>query len=316
MKAIMQNFGRETSQRFHEYNERMQEKRKKCKEQCDEDIQKIILKDKLEKQMEEHFSALEANRDTNDIPKCVCEKSFEDKMEKTCLRCTKNLGGIVAPSSGVLGGIGEFGLSVWKPAALAAANEFAEKAGAAAGVAAGEAVGKNAVILALKHFKVHTLFPKIYNDFVKTTHYADIKKFSGAIVSEHTRICQSLDNNFIINPTCETFEFNIGMRMAGSNIIDPVGQVVPEALESVVEQIKGVADTEAARVTAAKTAEFKIANVGAVESTYGSCQTAIIASIVAIVVIVIIMVIIYLILRYQRKKKMKKKLQYIKLLEE
>ncbi|KOB89630.1 hypothetical protein PFDG_05180 [Plasmodium falciparum Dd2] len=124
-----------------------------------------------------------------------------------------------------LGGIAELGLSVWKTTALKTAIVAAQKAGAAAGVAAGEAAGKKAVIKALE----------IYDAFVKTPHYADVKNFVGDIVSEHTRICQSLDLKVTTNPTCETFD-----------------QVVPEVLDSLVWDIKEVAEAKDAKVTAAK----------------------------------------------------------------
>ncbi|CDO62033.1 rifin, partial [Plasmodium reichenowi] len=107
MKRVMENFNRQTSQRFKEYDERLQSKRKKCKEQCDKEIQKIILKDKLEKELMDKFATLHTDIQSDAIPTCVCEKSLADKVEKGCLRCTQNLGGIVAPSSGVLAGIGE-----------------------------------------------------------------------------------------------------------------------------------------------------------------------------------------------------------------
>ncbi|SOS81753.1 PIR protein, putative [Plasmodium sp.] len=72
----------------------MIEKRKKCKEQCDKDIQKIILKDKI-------------------------EKSLEEKVEKVCLRCGFGLGGVAA-------GVGIFGaiaVNEWTKAALVAAAQ-------------------------------------------------------------------------------------------------------------------------------------------------------------------------------------------------
>ncbi|EWC89221.1 hypothetical protein PFNF54_01978 [Plasmodium falciparum NF54] len=312
MKRVMQQFEDRTTQRFHEYDERMKTTRQKCKDKCHKEIEKIILKDKMEKQMAQQLTTLETKIGTDDIPTCVCEKSMADKMEKDCLRCTYGLG-TLAPTVGLIGSVA---VGAWKPTALKAAIVAAQKAGDAAGVAAGEAAGKKAVILALQHFKLDNLFPEIYNAIVKIRHYADVKNFSVAIVEEHSLKCQSLDLKVTTNPTCETFEFNIGMRIPDSSFVEPVDQVVPEVLDSLVGNIKEVAEAKAAEVAAAKTAEFKIANVGAVESTYGSCQTAIIASIVAIVVIVLIMVIIYLILRYRRKKKMKKKLQYIKLLKE
>ncbi|KNC35071.1 rifin [Plasmodium falciparum RAJ116] len=79
IKSVKENFDRQTSQRFDEYNKRMQEKRRICKEQCEKDIQQIILKDKA-------------------------EKSLEKKIEKGCLRCGCGLGGVAA-SVGIIGPI-------------------------------------------------------------------------------------------------------------------------------------------------------------------------------------------------------------------
>ncbi|KNC37978.1 rifin [Plasmodium falciparum RAJ116] len=103
MKAVMQDFDLQISQRFKEYDERMMENRKKCKEQCDKDIQKIILKDKIEKELTEKFLTLQTDISTNSTPTCVCEKSLGDKVEKGCLRC----GGILStafPEFGLIGG--------------------------------------------------------------------------------------------------------------------------------------------------------------------------------------------------------------------
>ncbi|SOS76652.1 PIR protein, putative [Plasmodium sp. gorilla clade G1] len=80
MKSVKENFDRQTSQRFEEYEERMITQRQKYKEQRDKDIQKIISKDKM-------------------------EKSLAEKVEKGCLMCACGLGGGVAPVSGLVSGI-------------------------------------------------------------------------------------------------------------------------------------------------------------------------------------------------------------------
>ncbi|ETW37618.1 hypothetical protein PFTANZ_01667 [Plasmodium falciparum Tanzania (2000708)] len=80
MKSVKETFDRQTSQRFEEYEERMIEKRQKCKEQCDKDIQEIIVKDKI-------------------------QKSLAGKVEKCCLRCGCGLGGVVAPVWGLVSGL-------------------------------------------------------------------------------------------------------------------------------------------------------------------------------------------------------------------
>ncbi|ETW32028.1 hypothetical protein PFFCH_00554 [Plasmodium falciparum FCH/4] len=92
MKEVMDNFNKQTQQRFHEYDERMKTTRQKCKEKCDKEIQKIILKDKLEKELTEKFATLQTDIQSDAIPTCVCEKSVTDKVEKVCLKCGSMLG--------------------------------------------------------------------------------------------------------------------------------------------------------------------------------------------------------------------------------
>ncbi|KOB89274.1 rifin [Plasmodium falciparum Dd2] len=303
MKKVMEQFEDRTTQRFHEYDERMQSKRMQCKDKCDKEIQKIILKDKLEKQMEQQLTTLETKINTDDIPACVCEKSLADKVEKGCLKCAQNLGGIVVPSSGVLGGIGEFGLSVWKPAALAAAKEFAEKAGAAAGKAAGDIKDK--------------LFPDIFKNFVNTKPYTEVTNLGSSILGKYKTTCESLEKGFTASTSCTKFQLSLRIHLPGGNTYGtPASTAIPRGLKGILENATKTAKAaelaESTNVTAELTAQETIL----INTTYTTYYTAIIASIAAIVVIVLIMVIIYLILRYKRKKKMKKKLQYIKLLEE
>ncbi|CDO61526.1 rifin [Plasmodium reichenowi] len=317
MKRVMQQFEDRTSQRFHDYDDRMIEKRKQCKDRCDKEIQKIILKDKLEKELMDKFATLHTDIQSDAIPTCVCEKSLADKVEKECLKCAQNLGGIVAPSTGVLTGIAEGAVILWKPAALEAAEITAKAAAIAAGKAAGEAAGKKAVIGALKHIKVDVLFPGIYKTFVNTKPYTEVTKLAPAIVSEYKEICEKGVNK---GATWEAFEEGVSILIKDEDIAvtitQPAEKAVPSYINSALGGIKGNAEAKIAEVTAAKTPAFKETYMGAVDTAYGGFQTAIIASIVAIVIIVLIMVIIYKILRYRRKKKMKKKLQYIKLLEE
>ncbi|EUT79322.1 hypothetical protein PFAG_05889 [Plasmodium falciparum Santa Lucia] len=95
MKSVKENFNRQTSQRFEEYEERMKTNRQKYKEQRDKDIQQIILKEKV-------------------------EKSLEEKVEKGCLICGCGLGGGVAPFVGLFGGLA---VNEMKKAAADAATE-------------------------------------------------------------------------------------------------------------------------------------------------------------------------------------------------
>ncbi|SOS76934.1 rifin [Plasmodium sp. gorilla clade G1] len=93
MKSVKENFDRQTSERFEEYDERMKDKRRKYKEQCDKDIQEIIVKDKI-------------------------NKSLAEKVEKGCLRCGCGLGGVAAG----VGIIGPIVVNELKKAALLAAD--------------------------------------------------------------------------------------------------------------------------------------------------------------------------------------------------
>ncbi|ETW17247.1 hypothetical protein PFFVO_03834 [Plasmodium falciparum Vietnam Oak-Knoll (FVO)] len=111
MQKVMENYNRQTSQRFEEYNERVIKNRQKCKEQWDKDKKKIILKDKIEKELTEKLAALQTDISTNDIPTCFCEKSLPDKVEKSCLKCGKNLGGFV-PGLGLIGGTAVYAAAV------------------------------------------------------------------------------------------------------------------------------------------------------------------------------------------------------------
>ncbi|EWC91190.1 hypothetical protein PFNF54_00011 [Plasmodium falciparum NF54] len=240
------------------------------------------------------FATLHTDIQSDAIPTCVCEKSIADKMEKECLRCAQNLGGIVAPSSGVLAGIAEGALIVWKPAAIKAAKAAAAKAASDAATQA----GMNAVRLEIK---------KLLEMFTGKPGYVDLLP----IVKESTykngsALVDSAKKLFVESGKLEGLDrmpvfYNTVIDYPGPSNIKGFGKIGSDAYEAAFTSQKGT---------------LEATKVGEVNTTYGGCQTAITASVIAIVVIILIMVIIYLILRYRRKKKMKKKLQYIKLLEE
>ncbi|SOS76763.1 PIR protein [Plasmodium sp. gorilla clade G1] len=125
MKQIMDNFHHQTQQRFHEHEERTIKNREKCKEQCEKDIQKLILKEKIQKELTEKLSALQIDISTHDIPTCVCEKSLADKTEKFCLKCGYGLGGALT-SWEIFGYTGIYG---WANYAALLAHEAGVKAG-------------------------------------------------------------------------------------------------------------------------------------------------------------------------------------------
>ncbi|CDO61853.1 rifin [Plasmodium reichenowi] len=320
MKDVMQQFEDRTSQRFHEYDDRMKTTRQKCKDRCDKEIKKIILKDKLEKELMDKFATLQTDIQSDAIPTCICEKSMVDKMEKNCMKCTQNLGGIVAPSSGVLAGIAEGALYAWKPGALDAAIKTAIAKGsadiAAAGIEASEAAGLAKVVAELEALSVEKLIPGILKSIFSKTSYTNSVEIAKIITVKKTHACglSSTGGNEAI---CETFDIQVGAYVGGVNPNGPpVAEAIRTKVNAIVTQAKGVAAEAAEVAKKGVAAEITEKETAAINTIFMSKQTAIIASVVTIVVIILVMVIIYLILRYRRKKKMKKKLQYIKLLEE
>ncbi|KOB84760.1 hypothetical protein PFDG_00077 [Plasmodium falciparum Dd2] len=318
MKRVMQQFEDRTTQRFHEYDEKMQSKRIQCKDRCDKEIQKIILKDKIDKELTEKFATLQTDIQSDSIPTCICEKSLEDKMEKECLKCAQNLGGIVAPSTGVLGEIAALAVNAWKTTEIAAATKAAIDKGLALGKIAGDIEGAAKVIELIElRFKVQNIAGLPLKSVFDTENYTNVLFISKSIHSEYIGSgCRSI---FPLpgtkKPIFCTFVNEQIEAISGGKGVDPT-KFIETTVQTMMSEVKGVADAKAADVAAAKTPEFTTRNIAAVEAATTPYYTPIIVSIVAIEVIVLIMVIIYLILRYRRKKKMKKKLQYIKLLKE
>ncbi|ETW27861.1 hypothetical protein PFFCH_04736 [Plasmodium falciparum FCH/4] len=285
MKAVMENYNRQTSDRFKEYDERMQGKRQKCKDRCDKEIQKIILKDKLEKELMDTFATLQTDIQNDAIPTCVCEKSLADKAEKFCLNCGKNMGAI-APGWGLICGVGYAGWWHYYPLAIS-------KAAADAGM--------NVIIYFLKGLRVEKLIPKIYEKISSTGNYANITEFSSDIYMELKAVCTATPSTGAIKPVGTKICSIVQKGSTGGSTVE---QLVSKAVEGFAKKATDTAEAKAVEVTTTY------------KSITSTLTNTIIASIIAIVVIVLIMVIIYLILRYRRKKKMKKKIQYIKLLEE
>ncbi|ETW30927.1 hypothetical protein PFFCH_01644 [Plasmodium falciparum FCH/4] len=138
MKSVKENFDRQTSQRFEEYEERMNEKRQKCKEQCDKDIEQIILRDKT-------------------------KKSLEEKVEKGCLKCGCGLGGVAA----IVGLLGTAIVNVLTKDATAAAVNLAIEKGIEAGV--------KTVITNIKKIPTFTGLSSInWTEFINESSYSTV----------------------------------------------------------------------------------------------------------------------------------------------
>ncbi|EUT65999.1 hypothetical protein PFAG_06139, partial [Plasmodium falciparum Santa Lucia] len=275
MKELMENFNHQTSERLREYDERMQDKRKQCKEQCEKDIQKIILKDKIEKELTENFGALQTHIRTEDIPTCVCEKSLADKTEKVCLNCGKTMGA-VAPAWGFLNGVG---YAAWTQYVATTVAKSATDAG----------ISKT-IELIISKFHIDCLTLAQWKTIITAENYANEILLGDVIRHLGSTLCGGTDQTgaqfCLFADTEKTFNAAIKGHI-------PI--VVKEAAE------------KAATAETAEAASF-------IPKTF-TLTTTIIASVVAIIVIVLVMVIIYLILHYRKKKKMEKKLQYIKLLK-
>ncbi|EWC90846.1 hypothetical protein PFNF54_00345, partial [Plasmodium falciparum NF54] len=276
MKEVMDNFNRQTQQRFHEYDERMKTTRQKCKDQFDKEIQKIILKDKLEKELMDKFATLQTDIQNDAIPTCICEKSLADKVEKTCLRCGSVFGGGITPGWGLISGLGYVGWTNY-------ITEIAIQKGIEAGVKAG--------IQELKGFA----------GLSRLINFSEIKN-----LINHTNYFKEMTYVSFLQDANKT---HCSARPTSKEIF--CNFVSHNGESALSKRAAGIADYAA---DMAKITEEGVLEEGA--SATSSLTTAIIASIIAIVVIILIMIIIYLVLRYLRKKKMKKKLEYIKLLKE
>ncbi|ETW44314.1 hypothetical protein PFNF135_01346 [Plasmodium falciparum NF135/5.C10] len=290
MKRVMQQFVDRTTQRFQEYDEKLQEKRQICKDKCDKEIQKIILKDKLEKELMDKFATLHTDVQSDAIPTCVCEKSIADKVEKGCLRCGSILGAAM-PELGAMGAMALYTLNQWSITATADAIAAAEKAATDLATQA----GMREVVLKIEQFLTNFSKPAVdLKPIVTSSTYNN-----GAILHENAMKLASSSCHF--GPTKRTTTFCSTIQYGE---ITNFGQYAKAGTTTFQETLTTETPVLQARYTAA------------VKTAYGGYQTAIIASIVAILIIVLVMIIIYLFLRYRRKKKMKKKLQYIKLLKE
>ncbi|ETW51947.1 hypothetical protein PFMALIP_00002 [Plasmodium falciparum MaliPS096_E11] len=287
MKSVKENFDRQTSQRLREYDERLQDKRQKRKEQRDKNIQKIIHKDKM-------------------------VKNLEEKIEKVCLRCGCGLGGVAA-GIGIIGGIA---ISELKKAALLAAENSAIAEGLVQGAAKAEEVGAAVLITRLRTtFSIQNLGLQSLESAIDVTNYTKEAFISKAVIAEYSRSgCVPL-NSAIPKPICSmVFRQNFvpgnvrGQLSATENITSAVKKFVTEAKTAASQATQTSTDNVTNALITEKTE--------AINATYATSQIAIIASAVAILVIVLVMIIIYLVLRYRRKKKMKKKAEYTKLLNQ
>ncbi|KNG74191.1 rifin [Plasmodium falciparum IGH-CR14] len=155
MKSVKENFHKQTEQRFHEYEKRMIKNRQIYKEQCDKDIQQIIVKDKM-------------------------QKSLAEKVEKGCLMCACGLGGVAA----IVGLLGTAIVNVLTKDATAAAVNLAIEKGIEAGV--------KTVITNIKKIPTFTGLSSInWTEFINESSYSTVSGLIKATKSATSSTCSS-----------------------------------------------------------------------------------------------------------------------------
>ncbi|SOV83720.1 PIR protein [Plasmodium reichenowi] len=171
IKSVKENFERQTSQRFEEYEERMKEKRQKYKQERDKNIQEIIEKDKM-------------------------EKSLTEKIEKGCLKCGCGLGGAVLPVWGLVG-------ALW----YATWSQYVTKTAIQKGIEAGIAKAIDGVTT---EFSLQTLGGKTLQEVITTEIYKKPTLLVWKIYEEYNTMCENgtLNKSAFFNTLKQNFGNN------------------------------------------------------------------------------------------------------------
>ncbi|ETW33060.1 hypothetical protein PFTANZ_06228, partial [Plasmodium falciparum Tanzania (2000708)] len=260
IKKVMEDYDRQASQRFHEYEECMKDKRQKCKEQCEKDIQKIILKDKIKKELTEKLAVLQTDITTDDIPTCICEKSVADKVENICLNCGYGLGSALT-SWEILGYTGIYG---WKIFATALAKKIGIKEG--------------------MKVTIKGLIDKLYLGNLP-------KSQLSKLVTETTYA-----NETLLAPAIK----NLSSTICGDYVNEPGGFfcLYASQREAMFSKFITTNTKDVVQAAITKTTDITNTKIALVDTTTFNFSNVMIASGVTILVIALVMVIIYLILRY------------------
>ncbi|ETW39113.1 hypothetical protein PFTANZ_00175 [Plasmodium falciparum Tanzania (2000708)] len=267
MKRVMQKFHDRTTQRFQEYDEKLQEKRQIYKDKCDKEIQKIILKDKLEKELTEKFAILQTDIHSDAIPTCICEKSLADKVEKGCLRCGSILGAAM-PEVGSIGATALYTLCQWQTKAIATAIEKAMVQGAAEGLAAGIQAGKVVAIKSLEKLGVQQFWTGMSNYILKMSHYNEVANLTAVMYTHKFNACKDATEAFL--DKCNAFDINIGVYTAdGRNAVVP-REALPKVLKAIVSKAETTAKAAAEAKSTTVAAEITEQQTAVINATYTS----------------------------------------------
>ncbi|SCM18752.1 erythrocyte membrane protein 1, PfEMP1, putative [Plasmodium sp.] len=257
INSVKEIFERQTSRRFEEYEERMITQRQKYKEQRDKDIQKIILKDKM-------------------------EKNLAKKIEKGCLRCGCGLGSV----AGSIGLFGAVAINIWKPAALEAAIKAALDAAAidisAASVKAGEAAGAAKIIKLIKStYSVDELGVTVLKSFFHAKKYNDITSITQAVQKLHFEKCILRSSGGLRFPFADTNR-NIPICQSVWKQISAVSQrgqyisheeVIKRTVETMMSEAEGTANAAAEIAESTKIATIKAAEEKTIEAASTQFET-------------------------------------------
>ncbi|SOS76923.1 PIR protein, putative [Plasmodium sp. gorilla clade G1] len=295
MKKVKENFNKKAEQRFHEYDDRVIKNRQKCKEQCDIDIQKIILKDKIGKQLTYKLSTLQTDISSDDIPTCVFEKSLADKVGKICLKSGYDLGSNV-PLLGLISGIEFYTVALQRATEVATAA--GEKAAFKAAITAIEKTIRDAII---------SSSISIVNDpYSPLLHGESAANVLVPALSAEFRASGSL------NPVSLMSSY-----LKVSSTIEGINPISTEAINAAKDSLFTAAASGAGaseKIGPAVAASTKQATMGKIFTFENFFSSSLGISIIVMLSIAVILLIIYLILKYNRKRRITKKLNYIKLL--
>ncbi|KOB61710.1 rifin [Plasmodium falciparum HB3] len=241
------------------HNNDYENMKKECKDQCHEEIQKIVLKDKIKKELTEKLAALYRDIFTEDIPTCICEKSLSGKVEKTCLKCGGILGGGLEPTVGLLVTVAVNQLT---KTATVASIEFATQEGIKAGIKA------------------------VVHNLINVLHFFDVTR----------DIWLTLINSKNYNTVSGLTTSAKTTKEVGTTCLRNTPRLKP-AYDAIFNKSKvwfGPAKQAGIVATSNKEASIQSVEFGKITTASTSYYTAIVASGVVIIFIVVVMVFIYL----------------------
>ncbi|SOV20308.1 rifin PIR protein, putative [Plasmodium sp. gorilla clade G2] len=297
MKEVIEKYNERIAIRWKEYEELKKENEKKYKEQYDNDIKEIILKDKIQKQLTKQLSALEKFTDMDDLDKGINEKNLGTK-EKKGKKSKITLGHI---------------LSEWNILPNIDMYEWIRFSSKEAKI--------DCNIKNMKH-----ALTKV--GYICTNKFTSLVNKDGKVSIDMAQLFSSImssSNAFIQRYMGDDFTSN-GNNFKSSSVSSIFIYALWEFFEHIVAPVSAAlffksGDTEGgnSQVTqcsggSSHTAHGQGAHVHGADGPY--YMTVLYDSFVAIYTITSILLILYYILKYYRNLKVEKRMKYIKILKE